>query len=230
MTTSQASSASHELVHRVVANLAVAKARIASTGRDPERIRVVGVTKTFGADVVRAASAAGITCVGENYLDELVAKHSATGDLALTWHYLGSLQTNKIARLCEHADLLCGVSRLKEIEKIAHVRPGMAIYVQVDFTGAAQRNGAGESEVEGIVQRARELGLDVRGLMTVAPEDPDGARAAFKATAALADELGLKERSMGMSDDLEIACEQGTSEVRLGRALFGPRMAATALT
>jgi uncharacterized pyridoxal phosphate-containing UPF0001 family protein len=121
------------------------------------------------------------------------------------------------------ADLLCGVSRLKELDKIAVLRPGMALYVQVDCTGAPQRNGAPPSEVAGLVQRGRERGLDVRGLMTVAPEAVDAAREAFHITTQLADELGLVERSMGMSDDLELACEYGTTEVRIGRALFGPR-------
>jgi uncharacterized pyridoxal phosphate-containing UPF0001 family protein len=104
------------------------------------------------------------------------------------------------------------------------------IYVQVDFTGAVQRNGATPAEVAGVVERARMLGLDVQGLMTVGPIDPESARAAFGATASLADDLGLVERSMGMSDDLEIACEMGATEVRIGRGLFGLRSGANALT
>ena len=75
------------------------------------------------------------------------------------------------------------------------------------------------------MERGRALDLDVRGLMTVAPNDPEGARRAFRSLGALADDLGLAERSMGMSDDLEVACEYGTSEVRIGRALFGARAA-----
>lgn len=193
-------------------------------------IRIVGVTKTFNADTVRAAYEVGLRHVGENYVDELVEKRVDARDVGVRWHYLGALQTNKIARVTKVADLLCGVSRLKEIERIAHCRPGMPIYVQVDFTGSEGRNGAEPGQVAGLVGRARELGLEVEGLMTVAAVGPEGAREAFAGTAALADELGLKERSMGMSDDLELACELGASEVRIGRALFGPRMAEAALT
>jgi hypothetical protein len=230
MTTFPASSADHDFVQRVTTNLAGVRARIASTGRDPAEIRVVAVTKTFPASAVRAAYGAGLRAVGENYVDELELKHDETTDVDVRWHYLGALQTNKIARITRVADLLCGVSRMKELEKIATCSAGMALYVQVDFTGALGRNGADPAEVPALVSRARELGLDVQGLMTVAPVDPKGARRAFSATGALADELGLKERSMGMSDDLEMACELGSSEVRIGRALFGPRMAATSLT
>jgi pyridoxal phosphate enzyme (YggS family) len=230
MTTSPASSASNELVQRVVANLALVRARIASTGRDPSGIRIVAVTKTFGVEAVRAAYDAGLREVGENYVDELVEKRDAAPDVGVRWHFLGALQTNKIPRVVRAADLLCGVSRLKEIEKIAESRPGMAIYVQVNFTGAEGRNGAASAQVTGLVARAREVGLDVQGLMTVAAVGSEGARKAFEGTARLADDLGLKERSMGMSEDLELACEQGTSEIRVGRALFGPRMVISALT
>ncbi|MGA7834631.1 MAG: alanine racemase, partial [Acidimicrobiales bacterium] len=93
----------------------------------------------------------------------------------------------------------------------------------------ASRNGASPGEVEGLVDRARELKLNVRGLMVVAPKGEEPTRAAFVATVALADRLGLRERSMGMSEDLEIALELGTTEVRLGRALFGPRRSPGAL-
>jgi uncharacterized pyridoxal phosphate-containing UPF0001 family protein len=223
MTTFPASFASDDTVRRVADNLAVVRARIASSAPPGRSVRVVAVTKTFGAEMVRAARAVGLRDVGENYVDELREKRAAASDLDVTWHYLGALQTNKIAQVTKVADVLCGVSRLKELEKIASHRPGMAIYVQVDFTAAAGRNGASPEDVAGLVARARELGLDVRGLMTVAPVDPELARQAFVATDRLASDLGLVERSMGMSDDLEIACQCGSTEVRVGRALFGPR-------
>jgi PLP dependent protein len=228
MTTCPASSAEQRLQARVRANLATLQRRITSCGRALDSVRVVGVTKTFGVDVVRAAAAAGLTCLGENYVGELAAKREATRGLAVRWHYLGALQTNKIARVLALADVICGVSREREIDRIAR-RPGAAIYVQVDFTGAAGRNGAAPHEVAALVQRGRERGLDVRGLMTVAPTGAPAARAAFRATAELADGLGLLERSMGMSDDLELALEAGSSEIRVGRALFGERNAQGAL-
>lgn len=201
------------------------RARIAAGGRDPATVRVVAVTKGFGPSAARAAAAAGLTHCGENYVDELCATRAATSDLALTWHFLGRLQTNKIARVLDCADLVCSVSRIREVDRIARLRPGAAIYVQLDVTGRAERNGAPPDELPGLVGHARRAGLDVRGVMVVAPPDPEGARAAFAETARRADELGLAERSMGMSEDLEWACRAGTTEVRLGRALFGSRPA-----
>jgi uncharacterized pyridoxal phosphate-containing UPF0001 family protein len=137
---------------------------------------------------------------------------------------LGPLQSNKIGRVASCASVLCTVSRSKELEKIASGPQRSTLYVQVDYTGAATRNGATAAEVPSLVQRARDLELDVRGLMTVAAPDGAQARSAFANLAALRDDQGLEVCSMGMSDDLEIACELGTSEVRIGRALFGERV------
>ncbi|MGD0054942.1 MAG: alanine racemase [Acidimicrobiales bacterium] len=225
MTTCPASCADDDLVRRVSANLETVRARIASTGRAIESVRVVAVTKAFGPEMVRAAKASGVDCVGENYLDELIAKRAATADVDVRWHFLGALQTNKISRVLAAADVVCTVSRAKEIDKIAAHTPGAHVYVQVDCTGAPGRNGAAAHDVASLVTHGRGQGLDVRGLMTVAPARVHDAREAFHITSELADELALVERSMGMSDDLEVACEYGTTEVRVGRALFGPRTA-----
>jgi PLP dependent protein len=222
MTTSPASSAS-ELTQRVAHNLADVHARIAATGRDLSTVRIVAVTKTFGVDAVRAAVSNGLTNLGENYVDELCEKRSQSDDATITWYYLGAVQSNKVQKVVTCADVICSVSRLKEIERLATHAPSRRLYVQVDYTGSPERNGASEGDVAALVVRARALDLDVRGLMTVAPTDREGARQAFRSLGALADDLGLAERSMGMSDDLEVACEFGTSEVRIGRALFGAR-------
>ena len=223
MTTFPVSSGNDPLVARVAANLAVIKERVASASSDPSRVRVVAVTKGFDVAYVEAAASLGLDTVGENYVEELCAKREQSRSV-LRWHFLGALQTNKIARALRCADVLCGVSRDKEIRKIAQIQAGASIYVQVDFTGVAERNGAPPSYVAALVGLARGEGLDVRGLMTVAPPEPEGARRAFRATVDLADELSLRERSMGMSDDFEMACHAGSTEIRLGRALFGPRV------
>jgi pyridoxal phosphate enzyme (YggS family) len=222
-TTFPASSAESELSERVGENLAALRARIAATGREPSSVRVVAVTKTFGPDAVRAAVAAGLGAVGENYLNELEDKRAALGGLAVRWHYLGALQSNKISRVAAAADVICSISRDKELERLASLRTTATLYVQVDFTGETGRNGVAPTQVGHLVARARELGLRLRGLMTVAPIDPERAEYAFAETARLADAFDLAERSMGMSDDLELACRWGTSEVRVGRALFGAR-------
>ena len=230
MTTSPASFVSSDDVQRVVANLAAVRRRIVNAGGDPSAIGVVAVTKMFGLTMVRAAHAAGLTTLGENYVDELEDKRRETGDLAIRWHYLGALQSNKIARVLRVADVLSGVSREKEIRKIAALCPGATIDVQVDLTGAAERNGADDADVPGLVALAREEGLDVRGLMTVASPEPMTAERQFARVNELCHELDLRERSMGMSDDLELAVARGSTEIRVGRALFGPRTTSTPLT
>ncbi|MGH3733293.1 MAG: alanine racemase [Acidimicrobiales bacterium] len=220
MTIFPASSAS-ELNDRIGANLVAVRGRIASTGRDPKSVRIVAVTKTFGAPEVRSAWGLGLRHFGENYVDELCDKRDVVPEA--TWHFLGALQRNKINRANGCADVLSGVSRGAELDKLASLASPRLLDIQIDFTGRAERNGASPRDVVQLVSRARELNLSVRGLMVVAPRDPAAARDAFVATVVLADSLGLRERSMGMSDDLEMACELGSTEVRLGRALFGPR-------
>jgi uncharacterized pyridoxal phosphate-containing UPF0001 family protein len=220
MTTYPASSAK-DLRERVGANLDVVRRRIASTGRDVNSVRVVAVTKTFSREEVRAAYEVGLRDFGENYVDELCAKRDATPEGV--WHFLGALQSNKIARASRCASVLSGVSRERELIKLASLSSTSWLDIQVDFTARAERNGAPASQVPELVSRARELNLKVRGLMVVAPQEAALAREAFRRTTELADDLGLVERSMGMSEDLEMACELGTTEVRVGRALFGPR-------
>ena len=228
-TTFPASCASAEDVERIAANLAEVRRRVVVAGGDLERVRVVAVTKTFDLSLVRAAAAAGITAVGENYVEELETKHREARGLGLSWHFLGALQTNKIARVVRVADVLSGVSRDKEIRRIAACRTGAVIDVQVDLTGQANRNGASVDEAPQLVARAREMGLVVRGLMTVASPEPAMARDQFRRLAALAGENAVAERSMGMSDDFEIAVAEGSTEIRVGRALFGPRTTRTTL-
>jgi len=229
MTTFPASFASPDDAQRVATNLAEVHRRILSAGGDPLRVGVVAVTKTFAVTMVRAAAAVGLTSMGENYVDELEEKRRGVSELSLRWHYLGALQSNKITRIVAAADVISGVSREKEIRKIAATRGGVTIDVQVDLTGAAQRNGADVTEVAHLVRVAREAGLDVRGLMTVASPDALAAQEQFARVDELAGELGLRGRSMGMSDDLELAVAHGSTEIRVGRALFGPRTSPTAL-
>jgi uncharacterized pyridoxal phosphate-containing UPF0001 family protein len=229
MTTFPASFANPDDVQRVSANLAEVHRRILSAGGDPLSVDVVAVTKTFAVTMVRAAAAVGLTSMGENYVDELEEKRHGVRELTLCWHYLGALQSNKIARIVAAANVISGVSREKEIRKIAATREGVTIDVQVDLTGAAQRNGADVTEVANLVRVAREEGLDVRGLMTVASPDALAAQEQFARIDELAGELGLRGRSMGMSDDLELAVAHGSTEIRVGRALFGPRTSPTAL-
>ena len=192
MTISPASSANSGLQGRVALNLSGLRERIAATGRDVASIRIVAVTKSFGIEAVRAAVANGLHHVGENYVDELEAKSALSGDLEVSWHFLGALQSNKIARVCAHAQVLSAVSRVKELEKIAAGAERPVLHVQVDYTGAATRNGAEASEVPALILRARELGLDVRGLMTVAPPEASAGAPGLLATERITSRSGTR--------------------------------------
>jgi PLP dependent protein len=194
-------------------------------------VRVVGVTKGFGPDAVRAAWGAGLRDLGENYAGELVAKASAVGgdggdvgDVGdVVWHFLGAIQRNKVAALAGLVGVWQSVARAVEGERIARFAPGACVMVQVDVTGLPGRNGCPPEGVAALVARLRALGLEVTGLMTVAAPGREAAASAFGKVARLADEMGLRERSMGMSDDLEDAVAAGSTMVRIGRSLFGDR-------
>jgi uncharacterized pyridoxal phosphate-containing UPF0001 family protein len=197
--------------------------RIAAVGADPASISVLAVTKGFGADAVRAAVAAGLPAVGENYAAELVEKFLELDGGAVRWHFLGAVQRNKVPRLAPLVDCWQGVARLEEGAAIARQRPGAHVLVQVATSDAAGRNGVAPQAVPALVAALADLGLAVDGLMAVAPPGPGAARAAFAAVRRLADDLSLPERSMGMTEDLEAAVAEGSTMVRIGRALFGPR-------
>lgn len=187
-------------------------------------MRVVGVTKGFGLEAVSAARQAGLTDLGENYAAELVEKAAADSeDAGVVWHFLGAVQRNKVAQLAPLVGVWESVARAAEGERIARFAPGARVLVQVDTTGLPGRNGCAPSEVDALVSRLADLGLDVRGLMTVAAPGATAAKEAFESLGRMADRLGLEERSMGMSDDLEAAVAAGSTMVRIGRALFGAR-------
>ncbi len=208
--------------------LAAVLARIEGAVPDPGAVTIVAVTKGFGPGAVRTALAAGVVDLGENYADELVAKAAALGGpggtAAPVWHYLGAIQRNKVARLAPLVSCWQSVARLDEGRTIARRRPGATVLVQVDVAGLPGRGGVPPPEVAGLVAGLRDEELDVAGLMAVGPPGaPEAARPGFRVVARLADELGLRVRSMGMTDDLEVALAEGSTMVRLGRALFGDR-------
>jgi pyridoxal phosphate enzyme (YggS family) len=225
ISTSPPSSASDDVAQR----LRVVRARIEEAGGDPSRVRIVGVTKGFGPEAVVAARAAGLVDIGENYANELVAKaaevQADASSPSLRWHFLGAIQRNKVAQLAPIVEMWQSVARAEEGARIARFAPKAAVLVEVDTTGMAGRNGCPPGEVRSLVPRLRDNGLEVRGLMTVAAPGAVAAQSAFGTVRRLADELGLEERSMGMSDDLDVAVREGTTMVRIGRALFGERPA-----
>lgn len=188
-------------------------------------VEIVAVTKGFGPEAVDAAVAAGLISIGENYAQELLGKAAlGAGGSAVRWHFIGAIQRNKVAVLAPHVALWHTVDRAAVVDAIAGHAPGAPVLIQVNLTGDSARPGAAWEDVGPLVSRGRDAGLDVRGLMGVGPAgDPELARPPFAALAALARRLGVRELSMGMSGDLEVAVTEGSTMVRVGTALFGPR-------
>lgn len=198
------------------------RARLVEAGGSA--VRVVAVTKTFGPDAVEAAVAAGLHDVGENYAQEAVAK-LAEVEPTPTVHFIGRLQRNKVRLLAPHVDVWQSVDRPELVREIAKRAPGARIMVQVDISDEENKGGVAPRDAEGLVGDAVDAGLDVVGLMGVALlAEPDAARPGFRLLRRLTDQLELAECSMGMSADLEVAVDEGTTMVRIGRDLFGERV------
>jgi hypothetical protein len=195
-------------------------------------VGIVAVTKTFGIDAWSDAKFAGCEAIGENYAQELIAK-SQQVDRAerLPVHFIGQLQTNKIKSLFDIVDVWQSVDRASVVtelvkRQLARTSAGRCeILVQVNTTSEIDKGGCEPTEVEALVQQARKGGLGVTGLMTVGPTDMDSGktRAAFRLLKQMASDLGVEQLSMGMTADVEIAVEEGSTLVRVGTALFGQR-------
>jgi pyridoxal phosphate enzyme (YggS family) len=212
----------------VATNLARVRERISSGGGDPDAVTIVAVTKGFGLDAVDAAVHAGLTDLGENYAQELLGKATqrppTQGPTGIRWHFLGSVQRNKIPALASVVDTWQAIDRLAVGEAIARRHLGARVLVQVNISGEAAKHGCRFEDAPELVKGLRVLNLDVAGLMAVGPAGPpEQARPGFHALARLGQQLGLGELSMGMTEDLEVAVQEGATMVRIGRALFGGR-------
>jgi PLP dependent protein len=204
----------------VAERVAAVRARIAGAGG--EGVTLVAVSKGFGPEAVAAAVAAGVEDVGESYAQELVAKAAVVAPPR--WHFVGRLQANKVRALAGTVDLWQSVDRPRPVDERARRAPGATVLVQVDVTGEPSKGGCPPADVPALVERAADAGLEPRGLMAVGPlGPPEEARPGYRALVGLADRLGLAERSIGMSGDLEVAVQEGATMVRVGTALFGPR-------
>ena len=220
-------------------NLQHVRARIATAcqgaGRGVEEVTLLAVSKTFGADAVRAAAAAGQRAFGENYIQEGVEKIAALRDLGLMWHCIGPIQSNKTRLVAEHFDWVHTVDRLKIAERLSAQRPAdrppLDVCIQVNIDGGANKSGVAPGEALALARAVAALPqLKLRGLMSIPEIAPDfeAARAVHASARALfdqlnADGLGLDTLSMGMSDDLEAAIAAGSTMVRVGTAIFGSR-------
>jgi PLP dependent protein len=211
----------------VAERLDIVRGRIASAGGSG--VRIVAVTKGFGPDAIAAAAAVGLTDIGENYAQELVAKLTAVPNTEaaasrLAVHFIGRLQSNKVRLLAPIVDCFQTVDRMSLVDEIAVRRPGAEVFVQVNVSNEPQKGGCQPPDAGALVDAARRNGLTVRGLMTVGRTgSPAEAASGFTLLRRLADQIGLPECSMGMTDDLEIAVSEGSTMIRVGSALFGSR-------
>jgi pyridoxal phosphate enzyme (YggS family) len=206
-----------EAVLSVRARIADAAAR---SGRDAATVTLVAATKTVAAERVAAVVAAGVPDVGENRAQELLAKADAVA--GASWHFLGRLQRNKVASLARWVQWWQSVDRHDLAAEIARRAPGARVLVEVNLAREPQKGGCAPEETDRLADGCRALGLDVAGLMTVPPAHDDPRRW-FASLREQAARLGVRELSMGMTDDFEIAVEEGATMVRVGRALFGER-------
>ena len=207
--------------------------RIASacerSGRSPGEITLVAVTKGIAADAIREAVEAGVHHLGENRVQEAEAKQPSLADInaLVTWHMVGHLQTNKIKSALGLFDIIHSVDSLHLAEAISRraTKP-VPIFLEVNITGEGTKFGLSPAQLnrEGAAI-ALLPNLAVRGLMTVAPlaAHAEDVRPHFRHLREATERLGLHELSIGMSDDFEVAVEEGATHVRVGRAIFGER-------
>jgi len=191
-------------------------------------VDVIPVTKGFDGAAIEAAAAAGCFTVGENYAQDLLSKAATIERLGVAVQFIGQLQSNKVRQLTDIVTLWASVDRTSIIDEIAKRQPGGHILVQVDATGRGAADGKGgcaPDAVAELIEHGNDRGLVVEGLMTVGPtgQPAEAARPAFEIVRALVDEHGLAVCSMGMSADLAVAVACGSTHVRVGSALFGPR-------
>lgn len=200
------------------------RSEIARASSSP--VAIIAVTKTFGHDAMRAAVIAQCDAVGENYAQEVLAK-VAEAPIDLPVHFIGAIQSNKVRQLAPYISLWQGVDRLSVISELGKRAPGAEILLQVNATNEDTKSGVAPAEVESLLAAGQDAGLVVRGLMTIGPTSGDIAEAekAFLSLRSLADSLHLAECSMGMSDDYLVAVACGSTMVRIGSRLFGPRIA-----
>ena len=219
--------ARYEAVRRQVADAADI------AGRDPSDVRIVAVTKTVGLDEIAQAVEAGVCDFGENRVQEFLGKYGLFP--TVDWHFIGTLQTNKVKDVVRRACLIHSVDSLRLLDEIDR-RAGQAgvvqrVLLQVNVSGEASKHGFEPGELrDALVEASRLPHVEVRGLMTMAPFGrPEDSRWVFRELKELRDSLRemplngveLDELSMGMSSDYRVAVEEGATIVRVGRAIFG---------
>jgi len=215
-------------------NLQAVKSRIdvasRACGRDPRTVRLLAVSKTHAPERVREAHAAGQRAFGENYVQEALDKMAALADLALEWHLVGPLQSNKTRVVAERFDWVHTLDRERIARRLSEQRPAGAapldVLVQVNVSGEASKSGVAPDAARSLAAAVAGLpNLRLRGLMAI-PE-PGAPAERYRALQALYErlrgEFGFDTLSLGMSDDMDLAIASGSTMVRIGTAIFGPR-------
>ncbi len=223
-------------------NVAKVQERISAAcrraGRRPEDVKLIAISKTVSAERIRQAYEAGLRDFGENRVQEAAAKRPALSDLTVTWHLVGHLQSNKAKPARELFHWIHSIDSLRlaeRLDKVAACRgERLPVLAEVNLGGEETKAGVTATDVVPLIEAVSRLEtLEVRGLMVIPPfsEDPESARPYFRRLRELADQIAvrnlpnvaLSELSMGMSHDFEVAIEEGTTMVRIGTAIFGPR-------
>jgi PLP dependent protein len=210
----------------IAERIAQVQGRIRSLANGRE-VMLIAVTKGFTVDAIAAAVEAGCRDIGESYAQELCEKLHQTPDSidGLHVHFIGQLQRNKVRKVAPLISTWHSVDRSSLAAEIARQAPQAQVFVQVDATAEPGKGGCPPGQVGSLVEHCQSNNLQVQGLMAVGPTsgDPAATRQAFRLVRTLADQLGLKGCSMGMSEDLQIAIEEGSTHVRIGSAIFGER-------
>lgn len=206
-------------------NLRAVRQRIERAGRNPDEVTIVAVTKGFGPDVCRAAIDAGLTVLGENRVHEALTKMSEVE--GAEWHLIGHLQSNKARLAAGRFQLIQSVDSLRLAEHIARIEPNQAVLVEVNVSREPQKSGVAPEETVTVATEVAKR-LDLQGLMAMGPSSGDPTQA-FEELRRLRDDAqqrigrALPVLSMGMSGDFEAALRAGSTMLRLGQVLFGPR-------
>jgi pyridoxal phosphate enzyme (YggS family) len=217
----------------IAANIEEVHGRIARacerSHRSPGEITLVVVTKEFGVSAIRSAFDCGIRDFGENRVQEAEEKIVQLSDIKpeITWHMVGHLQSNKAKTAVDLFDIIHSVDSIKLAEILSRrLEESFPVLLQVNVSGEATKGGFSVNEIESAVEKIRQLpNLKVKGLMTIAPlvADIEEVCPVFRKLRELRDSLGLEHLSMGMTDDFEVAVEEGATMLRIGRAIFGDR-------
>ena len=198
-------------------------AEVVKTKSDGNAI-LLPVTKGFGTREVQAMLEVGLTKIGESYAQEILEKRKMITDNRIAWHMIGGVQRNKVRKLSETVDLWHSVDRKELITEISKYKKNSKILIQVSLNDRYQQGGCSPENVPDLIEFASDKGINVEGLMTIGvDQDIDATKNVFAELGKLSEKMGLKEISMGMSNDFEIAIDYGATILRVGRSIFGER-------